>query len=190
MKTGLVWFKNDLRLHDNEALQKAVEECDQLVFCFCVEPYLFQELEIGFKKADVNRFKFLEQSVLDLQQNLEKIGGHLIIAGESAVDFFPKLIEKFDIQDIYAEEEYASEELNLIKKLQSKIPAVTFHFYWGKTLYHKNDIPFEISNIPLTSKAYRIPAGQEAEPRTVFDVPKNFVSVKEAESTPFPSYKK
>ncbi|MDF2931627.1 MAG: C-terminal target protein [Chryseobacterium sp.] len=26
MKTGLVWFKNDLRLHDNEALTKAIEE--------------------------------------------------------------------------------------------------------------------------------------------------------------------
>ncbi len=190
MKTGLVWFKNYLRLHDNEALQKAVEECEQLVFCFCVEPYLFQELKIGFRKTDVNRFKFLEQSVLDLQQNLEKIGGHLIIADESAEDFLPKLCEKFDIQDIYAEEEYASEELNLIRELQSEIPAVTFHFYWGKTLYHKNDIPFEIATIPLTSKAYRIPVGIEAEPRTVFEVPKKLVSVKEAESTPFPSYKK
>jgi hypothetical protein len=26
MKTGLGWFKNDLRLHDNEALTKAIEE--------------------------------------------------------------------------------------------------------------------------------------------------------------------
>jgi len=31
MKTGLVWFKNDLRLHDNEALTKAIEECDEII---------------------------------------------------------------------------------------------------------------------------------------------------------------
>lgn len=37
MKTGLVWFKNDLRLHDNEALTKAIQKCDELIFCYAIE---------------------------------------------------------------------------------------------------------------------------------------------------------
>ncbi|MFC6268821.1 DASH family cryptochrome [Frigoriflavimonas asaccharolytica] len=190
MKKGLVWFKNDLRLHDNEALQKALEECDQLVFCFCIEPNLFKNISLGFRKVDINRFKFLQQSVDDLKENLEKIGGHLIISDKSASDFIPNLIEEYDILNIYAEEEYASEELNIIKELQHKIPATNFHFYWGKTLYHKNDIPFAIPEIPLTSKAYRIPAGKEAEPRKIFEAPEKIISCKNAKSTQFPSYKK
>ncbi|KQR93327.1 DASH family cryptochrome [Chryseobacterium sp. Leaf180] len=190
MKTGLVWFKNDLRLHDNEALTKAAEECDELIFCYSLEKSLFEELALGFKKCDINRFKFLGQSIADLQNNLEKIGGHLLIGSDSAAQFLPELVKKYNISDIYAEEEYASEELDLIGKIRNSLPEINFHFYWGKTLYHKDDIPFKISNIPLSSKAYRIPAGKESEPRKTFKAPKKLKSVKKVKSTNFPSYKK
>lgn len=190
MKTGLVWFKNDLRLHDNEALAKAVQECDELIFCYALEKSNFKKLDLGFKKWGVNRFKFIEQSVVDLQKNLEKVGGHLIIGSDSAAELLPDLVEKYGISDVYAEEEYASEELNLIKEIQDILPKVKFHFYWGKTLYHKDDIPFTISKIPLSSKAYRIPAGNESEPREVIKAPTKLKSVKKVKSTKFPSYKK
>lgn len=61
----------------------------------------------------------MEQSVMDLQDHLEKFYTHLIIGSDSAAQLLPKLIEKFDISDVYAEEEYASEELNLIKRIQN-----------------------------------------------------------------------
>ena len=189
MKRGLVWFKNDLRLHDNEALYHAINECDELIFCFCLEGKLFEKLNLRFRKAYINRFKFLEQSVLNLQKNLEKIGGHLIIGEESALKTLAKLIEEFEITDLYAEEEYSSEELHLIAELQEVLPSINYHFYWGKTLYHKNDIPFDIPNIPLTSKAYRIPAGKESEPRKTFKSPEKLKVCKNAKSSKFPSFK-
>ena len=189
VKRGLVWFKNDLRLHDNEALCKAVLECDQLIFCYCVDPAHFKELDLGFKKADINRFKFLEQSVNELQHQLEKLGAHLIISEESATSTIPHLLNEFELTDIYAEEEYASEELAVIEDLKNELPAINFHFFWGKTLYHKNDIPFQIETIPLTSKAYRIPAGQEAEPRKTFETREKLNGCKNAKSTKFPSFK-
>lgn len=190
MNTGLVWFKNDLRLHDNEALTKAIEECDELVFCYAMEKSNYKKLDLGFKKCDINRFKFLEQSVVDLQDHLDKLGGHLLIGSDSAAQFLPELVEKYDVSDIYAEQEYASEELNLIKEIQDILPIVKFHFYWGKTLYHKDDIPFSISKIPLSSKAYRIPAGKESEPRKTLKAPTELNSVRKVKSTKFPSYKK
>lgn len=190
MKTGLVWFKNDLRLHDNEALTKAIEECDELIFCYCIEKGNFKKLDLGFRKCDINRFKFLEQSIVDLQNHLEKLGGHLLVGSDSAAQLLPELADKYDVSDLYAEEEYASEELNLIEGVKTKLPEVNFHFYWGKTLYHKDDIPFSISEIPLSSKAYRIPAGKESEPRKTLKAPTELKSVKNVKSTKFPSYKK
>lgn len=189
MKKGLVWFKNDLRLHDNETLNKAIEECDELIFCFCIEKNIFEKTNLGFRKADINRFAFLKQSVENLQKNLEKIGGHLFIGSDSTLTTLPELVEKYEITDIFAEEEYASEELHLISEVQKVLTDVNFHFYWGKTLYHKEDIPFEISNIPLTSKAYRIPAGKESAPRKTFNPPKKVLSCKKIKSNKFPSYK-
>ncbi len=187
-KRGLVWFKNDLRLHDNEALTRSQAECDDLLFCYCIEASNFAKLELGFRKTDVVRFKFLEQSVLDLQAKLEKLNAHLIIGENSALETLPKLVDEFGITDIYAEEEYASEELTLIDELKKLSPEINFHFFWGKTLYHKDDIPFEISKIPLTSKAYRIPAGQKSEPRKTFDSPTMLHSFEKAKSNKFPSY--
>lgn len=187
MKTGLMWFKNDLRLHDNEALCQAIAQCDQLVCCFSVEPYVFRALELGFKKADINRFKFLKQSVENLQRNLESIGGDLIITSEGAVRDLPKLIKEFEISTVYLEEEYASEELGIIEQLQDALPTVDFNTYWGKTLYHKDDIPFAIPDIPLTSKAYRIPTSKESNPRKTFEAPTNIQSHPKATSTKFPN---
>ncbi len=109
----MVWFKNDLRLHNNEALQKkkAIEECDELIFCYAIEKSNFRKLDLRFKKRDVNRFKFIEQYVVDLQNHLGKLGAHLLIGSDSAAQFLTELVEKYNISDIYAEKENASEKL-------------------------------------------------------------------------------
>lgn len=189
MITGLVWFKNDLRMHDNVPLCKAVAECDQLVFCYCLEESLYRKLPLGFRKADVIRFRFLQQSVTNLQKKLEDLKGHLLIGSTSAESFLPQIIERYDISKVYAETEYASEELQLIERVKGNSPNVQFDFSWGKTLYHIDDIPFKIESIPLTSKAYRIPTSKQAEPRTPLESPKELNAVFEVMSTPFPESK-
>ena len=188
MKKGLVWFKNDLRLHDNEALCEAISKCDELVFCYCVEDSLFEKLDLGFRKASINRFKFLKESVLNLQAKLECLGGHLLIGSKSATNFIPELVKEYGINHIFGETEYAPEELALVEAVQRKLPEVEFNFYWGKTLYHINDIPFSIPNIPLTSKAYRIPVSKETSPRAPFLTPSFLNAITGVKSNDFPSY--
>jgi len=188
-KRGLVWFKNDLRLHDNEALIKAQKECSELVFCYCIEKSDYDQSELGFRKKDAVRFKFMHQSVLNLRKNLEFLGGDLVVGEISANVTLPELVEAYGITDIYAEEEYAPYEINLVHAVMDVLPAVDFHFFWGKTLYHKDDIPFEIAKIPLTSKAYRIPAGREAQPRDTFPLPSKLKAIANVKTKTFPSYK-
>ncbi|WP_010231593.1 DASH family cryptochrome [Gillisia marina] len=188
MKRGLVWFKNDLRLHDNEALCEAISNCDELIFCYCLEEILFQNLDLGFRKADINRFKFLEESVTNLQTKLEKLGGHLLISTKSAKDFIPRIVAEHNITAIYGEMEYAPEELALTGNVEKMLPDVTFNFYWGKTLYHIDDIPFSIADIPLTSKAYRIPVSQESNPRASYLSPSYLNADADILSTKFPPY--
>lgn len=189
MKIGLVWFKNDLRLLDNESLCQAIAQCDQLVLWYCVESYQYNKLDLGFKKADCNRFKFLEESVKTLQKNLKSINADLIITSNGAVQDLPELVEKYNITAVFAEEEYAPEELATVREVQNLLPKISFNFYWGKTLYHKDDIPFSIDKIPLTSKAYRIPATQESKPRTTFKIPDSISQHEDVCPTEFPSYR-
>jgi len=188
VKRGLMWFKNDLRIHDNEALMVALEECKELIFCYCIEETWFEKLDLDFRKMDIIRFRFLEQSVLNLRQNLEEFGAHLIIGQKSALQSLPELVKTYSITDIYAEQEYAPYELDLVDQLQAVLPEIQFHFFWGKTLYHKDDIPFEIPKIPLTSKAYRIPVSKKSKPRDPFDAPVKLNGVKQVKTESFPSY--
>ena len=57
--------------------------------------------------------KRLQQSVLNLRQNLEQLNGHLIIGEVSALGTLPELVKAYGITDIYAEQEYAPYELDL-----------------------------------------------------------------------------
>ncbi|CAM3460209.1 DASH family cryptochrome [Aequorivita lipolytica] len=188
---ALVWFKNDLRLHDNEVLCHAIASGLPVIYLFCVDERLFETLPLGFRKADANRVIFLKQTVLDLQKRLENIGGHLHIELGLPEEIVDAYVNKYSISKIYAEKEYAWEELQMMaevkKRIAEKAALITF---WGKTLYHIDDIPFTISKIPLTSKAYRIPTGKETEVREPYNEPIQANAASAIKSTAFPSFEK
>ena len=51
IKNALVWFKTDLRLHDNETLVRAVEQSDEIIPVYCFDESHFKTTEFGFKKT-------------------------------------------------------------------------------------------------------------------------------------------
>ncbi|WP_432411346.1 DASH family cryptochrome [Rasiella sp. SM2506] len=189
-KNSLVWFKNDLRVHDNEILCKAIASGDRLVFLYVIDVRLFQKLALGFRKAGANRVIFLKQSVENLQQNLEKIGGHLSIEVGLPEEVVAQYVSTFACNTIYGETEYAWEELEVLKRVQDSLnTAVEMDLLWGKTLYHKDDIPFTINTIPLSSKAYRIPVSKQTAVREPFLPPAEVRSAEGATSILFPPYR-
>ena len=189
MSVTLMWFKNDLRLHDNEALCNAIASNSPVIFLYCIDSRIFQTLDLGFRKADANRTIFLKQSLNDLQMRLEKLGGHLVIEYGLPEDIIKNYVSKYSVKQIFAEEEYAWEELQIIEKVRERIKGkATLNTYWGKTLYHIADIPFEISKIPLTSKAYRIPTGEKSKVREPFKEPAYLNAYSGITSKQFPNY--
>jgi len=187
---GLVWFKNDLRLHDNESLCNAIATGMPLLFLYCIDSNLYRPLALGFRKAGANRAIFLKQALEDLKTRLENKGAHLVIEYGMVPAIIEKYVNNYSITHIFAEQEYAWEELlqmNAVKKkITGKAELLT---YWGKTLYHKDDIPFKINEIPLTSKAYRIPTGNQTEVREPFLEPSEIGGVVTINSKSFPSFK-
>ena len=111
---------------------KAIGNSYQIVCCYCIEPNLYKKSDLGFRKADINQFKFLEQTILNLQSNLEAINGHLIITKNRALQDIPTLVDEYNITSIYAETEYASEELKLQNQLESKLKNIDFNYFWEK----------------------------------------------------------
>ena len=74
MKRAIVWFKTDLRLHDNETLIKAIAQSDEIIPVYCFDDTQFQITEYGFQKTGSFRAKFLLESVANLDKNLRELG--------------------------------------------------------------------------------------------------------------------
>ena len=131
----------------------------------------------------------MKQTLENLQLNLESIGGHLIIEYGCTEQIIHELVEVHSISKIYTEQEYAAEELHIMETVKTSVAETTEMItFWGKTLYHIDDIPFTIDKIPLTSKAYRIPTSKQAEVREPFKAPSICHSLVKATSKAFPEF--
>ena len=74
MVLGVYCFRNDLRLHDNPALQLAREECDQLLV-YAFEDRLWRTKKP--KRISAHRARFTLDSLKCLEKKIIKLGGAL-----------------------------------------------------------------------------------------------------------------
>lgn len=75
MSTGIVWFRQDLRIADNPALVAACTECDSVVCLFIDDPASQTLSQIGAASR-----VWLHHSLKSLSDNLEKRGAKLVLA--------------------------------------------------------------------------------------------------------------
>jgi deoxyribodipyrimidine photo-lyase len=80
-RAAIVWFRQDLRLHDNEALTEAICHADEILPVYIFDPRIFAGTtrKFGFPKTGNHRAKFIIESVEDLRYNLRARGANLIV---------------------------------------------------------------------------------------------------------------
>lgn len=149
-KKILVWFRNDLRLHDNEMLVEAIAKSDSILPVYILDRRSFGETKYGTLKTGNIRAQFILESVLGLRNALKQIGGNLLIAEGSPEDIIPQLVQEYEITEVYHHREVAREETHistLVENALWKLRVNLKHFI-GHTLYNKEDLPFPIKDIP------------------------------------------
>ncbi len=164
MKTALVWFKTDLRLSDNETLVKAISQSQQLIPVYCFDDSHFETTQYGFQKTGSFRAQFLLESLQDLDTNLRKIGsGLLIVKGKPEVEI-PKIVQKYNATKVFAKREVAFEEKKTEKLVQNELFKLRCELetFSTSTLYHAEDLPFSIKDIPDVFTNFRKKTEQEA----------------------------
>lgn len=88
MNVSVVWFRRDLRLHDNEAIAKAIGKNEQCIFIFVLDPWFFSQPEIGWL-----RVKFLFESLTALDTELKKQANRLLILRGESVEAVTSLLK-------------------------------------------------------------------------------------------------
>lgn len=178
MKTSIVWFKTDLRLHDNETLVKAIIQSDIIIPVYCIDESFFKTTNFGFKKIGPFRAQFLMESLIDLDKSLRTIGSGLtILRGKPEVEI-PKIALQYKATKVFAKREVSYEEkqteaLVLSELFKIKCELQTFS---TSTLYHAEDLPFSIKDIPDVFTSFRKKTEKDAIVRTVFEEPKEIKS--------------
>ena len=99
-KINIVWLKRDLRLQDHEPLYKAQQENIPFILLYIYEPSLITD-----PHYDQRHWRFIQESLEDIQAQLQKNKNNLSITYGESVDVFSKLSKLFDIQYVFSHEE-------------------------------------------------------------------------------------
>lgn len=169
----IYWLRNDLRLHDNECLHIATDREKPLSAIYIFDSRQFEMLDLGFRKTGYLRFKFLCDSLLDLQKNYKKAGSELIIKIGKPEDVLAELVQQTKADLLIFQKEIASEEAAVEAAVKARLQEENCEVQsvWGKTMYHIADSPFDPKDTPLTSKAFRMNLTKKAEVRPLFETP-------------------
>lgn len=179
MKRGLVWFTEDLRVDDNETLLKAIEENDEIIPVFFLNSSADKQ-QFSIPRCGRAREKFMKESLMNLQQQFNKRGGTLLVVEGTPNIELPRLCVEYQIRKVYTKKQVGSEEKILQSEIKQQLLklGVDFQTYSTSTLYHPDDLPFSVRDIPMLFTKFRKLAEKESRVRTPFDAPQHIVTPK------------
>jgi len=183
MSTAIYWFRNDLRLHDNPALDAAIKENEAIVPVFILDEKCLQAGRWGFVRTGNYRLQFLLESLQDLNNYLKEKGSQLLVKRGDPTVLLPQLAEKYNARRVYATQEYTHEEVIVEESIAE---AIDLQLHHGLCLFHPEDSPFSIEQLPDVFTQFRKRMEKYSQVRELIPSPEKITSP-ELEETGIPS---
>lgn len=152
--TTLLWFTNDLRIHDNQALYLTSQRAEPLVCIYCVDEDWLRPDQYGLKSIGERRWQFLHESLQALNDSLHQYGQRLFILQGSPVELIGQLIEQYKISALFSNRQCGFYEHNNWQQLKHKYPAVKFTCVESSTLFVRQQLE-HITEFPKTFSKFR-----------------------------------
>ncbi len=119
---NIFWFRRDLRLQDNAPLYAALQSAETLpIFIFDTD--ILEELE----DKDDKRVNFIHIQVQWLKDQIEKMGSTLRVFHGRPVDIFKTLITEYEIERVYAGNDYEPYAIKRDKQVSAELSAHGVH---------------------------------------------------------------
>ncbi|KAJ7972971.1 Blue-light photoreceptor PHR2 [Quillaja saponaria] len=156
-RASIVWFRNDLRVHDNESLNSANDESMSVLPVYCFDPRDYGKSSSGFDKTGPYRATFLIESVSDLRKNLQAKGSDLVIRIGKPETVLVELAKAIGADAVYAHREVSHDEVKAEERIEAamKEENVEVKYLWGSTLFHVDDLPFKLEDMPSNYGGFR-----------------------------------
>lgn len=192
MKRILIWFRNDLRIHDQQILIKAIESNPDLIIpVYCFDDRQFLTTSFGFPKTSKFRAKFLIEAVTDLRKSLQKLGSNLIVRKGIPEKIISNIAIEYNIDLVYLSKEATDEEIKVenqliktLNKVKIKVKSV-----WQSTLYHPDDLPYTITEIPDLFTNFRKQVEAKSKIYPCVNTPKKLPCIPDMEIGKIPTLK-
>ena len=97
MTTVIHWFRRDLRVADNTSLDRASRDGDRVVPLFVLDDRYLRDGSVG-----PARFRFLRESLEELERSLAAAGGRLVVRPGPASRALPDILAETGASAVYA----------------------------------------------------------------------------------------
>jgi deoxyribodipyrimidine photo-lyase len=163
-KVILVWFRNDLRTSDNEVLFSAVEKSTFVIPVYIFDSRYYTEGKYGFSNTGDLRQQYIVHSVAALKDKLQKLGGDLLTFEGYPEEIIPQLVQKYEVDEVYHHREVARRETRISELVEESLWQVkrNLKHFIGHTMYHKEDLPFPIKDIPNDFNTFKKKTAKES----------------------------
>ena len=98
---SLVWFRRDLRVFDHAALHHALRASNAV---YCV--FVFDTGILAGLPRDDRRLRFIHASLVELDLELRRLGGGLVVRQGAARERIPALAAELDVDAVYVNGDY------------------------------------------------------------------------------------
>lgn len=172
MSSSILWFRQDLRLHDNEALIEAVRNADEVI-----PVYVFN---VKADRISTFRLKFLMESVADLRHHLRALGSDLLIRTGNPDEIIYQLALETKSQWVHCNRERTREEVEEQDSLERKLWTTgrEMRYNRGKMLYYTSDLPFPVTHCPDSFITFRKEVEAVVPVRAPLEAPLSMPSIK------------
>lgn len=168
---NLVWFRNDLRVQDNNLLFQACRKSGKVIGVYFLDPRNFETNKYGFKKTEKFRAKFLLETLRDLKNNLAAKNISLLIFHDLPENVLPKLIFDYEISKVFLQKEWTKDEVKVKLAVKNNNPDLEFIEVYDQFLFHPDDIPYqEFAKIPEVFTEFRKKCEKESKIRPCVEI--------------------
>ncbi|MCB0636821.1 MAG: DASH family cryptochrome [Lewinella sp.] len=152
LRRAIVWFRLDLRLHDNEALTEALAAADEIVPVYVFDDRTFRGRTrwFDFPKTGKYRAQFIIEAVEDLRDQLRQRGNELIVRCGRTEEVIAELAREVKTSWVFCNRERTQEEVAIQDALEKRLWSIgqEIRYSRGKLLYYTADLPFPVTHTP------------------------------------------
>ncbi|MBU6121786.1 DASH family cryptochrome [Hymenobacter siberiensis] len=172
--TVLYWLRNDLRLHDNEALAALPAGTTALLPVYCFDPVsLGSDAYLGLPRTGSHRLAFLLETLADLRQRYAALGSAIHFAVGRPEEVLPALARQLNAGAVHASTEHTTEEEEAEEALRAALgPQVSLRCFETLTLLHPDDLPIPIGRLPLSFSKFRFDVAAKVRVRPPLPAPR------------------